>query len=201
MVKNNNQGKWQSEINVDLPPFITYQIERNKPHRERYNKERKETAKKMAGEIDEKKKADAQARMLERTAIIDKAKAETQKRLMKKMLAQDRNAKLKAAAKKPAGMPSASQEQAFQATLAQHRETTYNILMQSAARGEQTVSMAVIASARNTTLYHLTNTNAFLKSTYGTYLSFEALKEKMTKAENEARQMYIEHHAKSSSKK
>lgn len=210
VVKNNSQGKWQSEVSVDLPPFIAYQVERNKPYRERYIKQREEEARKMVGELKknsdakrlgvEKKKADAQAR----TAQNDQVKAETQKRLMEKMLAQEKKTKSKTPVKeptKPAGTAT-SPDQAFQTILTQHRDTTYTMLMHSAARGESTVSVAAIAAARENTMNRLNNTSSLLASiNRAWYRTPDALKAKMSAAENEARQLCIQHHTKSASKK
>lgn len=209
IVNNKNQGKWQFEVCVDLPPFISYQIEKGRPYRDEYNKAQKSkmeaATKKRQEELkqiveakraeDEKRKTEAQKRAIERATQNEKAKAETQKRILKRMAKESR---IKAA-KTPtyyAGVnPAVNPEQAFEAALVRHKESTLSLLMQSAARGENAVPVAAMVAVRNTTLAQLNTANLFLRNANGTYYSQDILKSKMAHAESGAIQKYVQHKA------
>lgn len=207
IVNNKNQGKWQSEVNVDLPPYICYQIKKGKPYREEYNKAQKtklETeTKKRQEELkkvieakraeEEKKTAEAQKRERERAAQNAKVRAEMQKRILEKM-AKDEKAK---AAVKPAGSNPITYpqhpQQSFEAVLKAHIEKTIRLLSQSAAKGEASVPVSEMIAARTSTMSQLYATNSLSRGVGGTFFSAEILKSKMSQAETAAVQQYTLH--------
>ena len=199
--EDRKQGKWQFECNIDLPPFISYQREKSRPYREEYNKmlnkkqeeyakKRAEEAKKLALKREEESKKQAENKRL----ADEKKRAEIQKHqseLLKRMSAKSKTPK---AAKKPSvKAPSVVNSVTFDAILSMHTNTTFNLLVGSAARGEASVPIIAMAAARKTTMTHMHSTNARLKITSGQSVSDSVLKAKMLNAEQVAVQKYVEH--------
>jgi hypothetical protein len=224
------QGKWQSEVVVDLPPFISYRFQKARSHREKYDeaqkKKRAEVAKKAAKakQADEEKRkaetAQKQAELEKRKAEEAKKRAEVVKKAAeaKQAEAQQRQEELfkriaqvdgkpKAESAKVAAMPAVKTPKkpaakkvtkprtipailphVFQSTLMVHRETTYKLLEESAARGEATVSVLAMTTARNAALNSLRNTNEMLRQN----ISMDELKRNMAVAESDAVRQFVQ---------
>ena len=202
--EDRKQGKWQLECNIDLPPFISYQREKGRPYREEYNKmlikkqeeyakKREEEAKKFALRKAEEAKKQAQSKRL----ADEKKRAEIQRHqteLLNRMAAQSAKSKTsKACAKPSAKAPAVLNSEVFETILSMHTRTTFNLLAGSAARGEASVPVLVMAAARKTTMAHMHATNVRLKNSSGQFFSDDVMKTKMSNAEQAAIKKYVEY--------
>ena len=181
MNKNKNQGRWQYEVNIDLPPFISYRFEKGKQLRNKYEEKKKL-----------KQKAESDKNLGETKKAAERKQAEAKKRqevLLKQMAARSN----KTPATTPTKSPTVSPEQAIESALMRHQDSVFKLLAASAARGERVVPNDLIFSARKATTAQLNLLSSSMKRFTGKSISEIELSEKIGNAESAAVKQYTEH--------
>lgn len=187
-----NQGRWDTELSLDLTTLITHRFEKISSARE-------DSEKLQKSQQDGKKQKQMEIERLE----MDKKKLQIENHQKEPRRRMTQNSKDKAtskAIKSPANLTKKSSEEknvslgstllSFDAALNMHRDLTLNLLVTSANRGEAAVPVVAIAATRHTTMMNMKATNALLRST-GNALTDDQIKNKMTLAEAEAVKNYI----------
>jgi hypothetical protein len=84
-----------------------------------------------------------------------------------------------------------SYEAMFNEALNKHKIDTFELLKQSAAKGEKSVSVAAIGEARKANATVMRHANSMILKQGGKHRTDQEMKEELSSAENKAVQMYI----------
>ena len=118
--------------------------------------------------------------------VTNRAGSEHRQRIAATRSARARDARGKITATSSAKEPAVLNNEVFETILLMHTDTTFNLLVGSAARGEASVPVEAMTSARNLTLTHMNNSS-------GQFLNYDVVKTNMSKAENAAIKKYNEY--------
>jgi hypothetical protein len=171
-----NQGRWQSETEIDLMTLISHRYSKGAPLRERLKERQNTEEEKRKHHDDEQKKIAAEKRQQE----------------LLQRLAQNTKSKATSSVSRSANPANVSTISSFTITdsLNEHIDLTLRLLRRSAARGEASVPVSAMVTARELTMKRMTSANLVAKATNKKALTVDDMKRKMTTAESAAVQRY-----------